>query len=103
MASDTGELHGISVVLFHAFRTGIPSTNRQMYPSKLPNSFRTRRNALALPTAARILSRFLMIPGSESSIETSLSENRETAAASKFRKAFLYPSRFLRTVDQLNP
>src|SRR5512135_3411036 len=89
MASDSGVLEGISVIFFQLFRTGLPFTNCHMYLSKLPNSFCTFRNALALVTAALILILFLMISELVSNRATAFSEYLEIFRASKLSKALL--------------
>src|SRR6267154_6016597 len=57
-ASDSAVRAGIGCRAVLRFWIGLPSTNRHTYPSKLPNSLLTSRNARAFETVDSILRRF---------------------------------------------
>src|SRR5258708_25937743 len=84
MASDSGVLAGMSFKLRRRLIIGLPPTNRHMYLSNEPNSLRTCRKGFALLTAARIFSRFRIIPASFNRALIFLLENHETFCGSKF-------------------
>src|SRR5215831_12959833 len=85
--SDSGDVVGISFIAFQRFDLGRPSTNRQQYASKVPNSSWIARNARALRTAATIFNRFRMMAGSDRSFRIRASVYRATFAGSKSLKA----------------
>src|SRR6267143_2958954 len=102
-ASDSDEVAGICRMVFHRFSFGRPSTKRQQYESKLPNSSWILRNARALRTAASIFMRLRIIAESNASVSIRRAENRATFSGSNSSKARRYPSRFFSTIVQLNP
>src|SRR2546428_11103309 len=72
IALDSLVLGGISLSELNLCLIGLPPTNRHMYLSKEPNSFRIVRNCLAFVIVASILRRLRMMPESLRRRRTSL-------------------------------
>src|SRR5215472_1849936 len=101
--SDSGVFAGISLNDFNLLHTGFPLRNPQMYRSKVPNPFRIIMKALALPTAALILSRLRIIPLSLSRVAILREPYFATLLKSKLSNALRKFSLLFRMVLQLRP
>src|SRR6516162_10290035 len=103
MRSDRAVLAGISLNDLNLLFTGFRLMNPQMYRSKVPNPFRIMMKALALPTAALILSRLRIIPLSLSRAAILREPYFATLLKSKLSNALLKFSLLFGMVLQLRP